>query len=158
MWETIRGLHLSPENKVTSTTSAMQMLLQLTQPDMANVVYNLLDVSVPKHEIINHIETATKEAYALGDDYSYICSKALLLDAIEVSTLENKTEIMLAIKEELLNLTYVSFPDTAIKYADELVAHYEPIDTAKTINILGLMSVAFETTGNYLASIAKKTG
>ena len=153
LWEIVRNLNLSPENRVTSITSAMKTLVQLTQPDMTNVIANLLDVSVPKHEIINYIEQATKEAYCVGDDYSYVYSKTLLLDAVEVSTLENKADIMLAIKEELVNLTYVSFPDIAIKYADELIAHYEAVDTAKTINILGLMSVSFEITGNYLAAV-----
>ena len=47
----------------------------------------------------------------------------------------------------------MTFPDTAIRFADELVSYYEPIDTAKTIDILGLMTVAFEGTGNYLAAI-----
>ncbi|MCR4881657.1 MAG: zinc ribbon domain-containing protein [bacterium] len=153
IWETVRNLQLSPENKVTSVTSAMKTLVQLTQPDMATVIHNLLDVSVPKHEIIGYIETATKEAYTVGDDYSYICSKSLLLDAVEVSTIENKADIMLSIKEELLNMTYMTFPDTAIKFADELIAHYEPIDSAKTIDILGIMSIAFENTGNYLAAV-----
>ena len=153
LWEIVRNLNLSPENRVTSITSAMKTLVQLTQPDMTNVIANLLDVSVPKHDIINYIEDATKEAYSVGDDYSYVYNKTLLLDAVEVSTLENKADIMLAIKEELVNLTYVAFPDLAIKYADELIAHYEPIDTAKTISILGLMSVAFELTGNYLATV-----
>ena len=153
MWETVRNLKLSPENKVTGVTSSIKTLVQLSMPDMATVVHNLADVSVPKTEMINYIEQATKDAYAVGDDYSYIYHKTLLLDAVEESTIENKDAIMLSIKEELVNLAYITFPDTAIRFADELVSYYEPLDTAKTIDILGLMTVAFENTGNYLAAV-----
>ena len=71
----------------------------------------------------------------------------------DLSALENKEEIMLSVKEELVRMAYRTFPDIAIKYADELFAHYDTIDEAKTIDILGFMSVSFEITGNYLAAI-----
>ena len=153
VWEIVRNLQLSAENQASGVKITLNTLLQLTMPDMSPVVKNLLDISVPKYEILNYIEQATKDAYAVGDDYSYIYHKSILLEGVELSTLENKNEIMLAIKEELLNLTYITFPDTALKYADELLSYYEPVDTAKTIDILGLMSVSFETTGNYLAAV-----
>ena len=153
IWETVRNLKLSPENIASSTITTMKKLVELTAPDYASVVKNLLSAGLPKHEIMQHIEQATKDAYSCGDDYSYVYHKILLIEAVEVSNLANKNDIILDIKEELVNLTYMSFPDTAIKYADELIAHYESVDVAKTINILGLMSVSFEMTGNYLAEL-----
>jgi len=153
LWDIIRNLQLSPDNKVSGVTNTIKVLLQLTMPDMATVIHNLLNVSVPKYEIINHIEQATKEAYCIGDDFAYIYYKSLLLEAVELSTIENKDAIVLSIKDELINLTYISFPDVSIKYADDMLTYYEPIDTAKTISILGMMSVSFECTGNHLASI-----
>ncbi|MCQ2958385.1 MAG: tetratricopeptide repeat protein [Candidatus Gastranaerophilales bacterium] len=131
----------------------MDTLCQLTAPDMASVVDNLLSINVPKYEIINKIDQAAKEAYIIGDDYSYVYHKTLLLEAVELSTLENKDEIALAIKEELFNITYKTFPDQAIKFGDELYDYYKDIDEAKTLDILGIMSVAFEESGNYLAAV-----
>lgn len=153
LWETIRYLDLNEENKITNIKIAMDTLTQLSMPAMSTVVFNLLDAKMSKYEILNYIEQTTKEAYSVGDDYSYVYFKTMLLEGVELSAIENKNEIALAIKEELLNLTYITFPDTAIKLADELLSHYEPIDTAKTIDILGLMSMSFEITGNYLATI-----
>lgn len=153
MWESIRNLELTEENKYNGITSTIQALTQLTSPDMANVVHNLLTVSVPKYEIVAQIEQATKEAYGVGDDYSYIALKDLLIESIDVSNLENKTQIIAAIKEELLNITYQNFPNKAIKYGNDLINYYEQIDEVKTINILSLMSIALENIGNYTASI-----
>ncbi len=153
VWETIRNLPLSDDNKFTGTTNTMNTLVQLSNPEMAEVVTNLLSVSVPKYEIINYIEQATKDAYCVGDDYSYIYYKMMLLEAIDLSTIENKNDIMLAIKEELLNITYLSFSDKAVKFAEDLYNYYKDIDDAKTIDILGIMSVAFENIGNYIAGL-----
>lgn len=153
LWEAIRYLDLNDENKINNIKIAMDTLVQVSMPSMSTVVFNLLDAKMSKYEILNYIEQATKEAYSVGDDYAYVYFKTMLLEGVELSAIENKNEIAIAIKEELLNLTYMTFPDTAIKLADELLAHYEAIDTAKTIDILGLMSMSFEITGNYLAAI-----
>lgn len=153
VWETIRNLQLSEENQKAAVTAITNTLMQLTMPDMADVVENLLSVSVPKYDILNYIEQTTKEAYCIGDDYAYVYYKSMLLEAVDLSTLENKQAIQIAIKEELLGITYMTFPDKAIKYAEDLYVYYSEIDEAKTIDILGVMSVAFENIGNYLAAI-----
>jgi len=153
LWETIRNLPLSEDNKLTTTKTIINTMTQIASPDMAEVVENLLTVSIQKYDILNYIEQATKEAYCLGDDYSYVYYKSMLLEAVDLSTLENKTAIELAIKEELVGITYTTFPEQAIKYGEDLYAYYSENDEAKTIEILGILSVAFENIGNYVATI-----
>ena len=91
VWETIRNLQLSEDNQQAAVKSIMNTLMQLSLPDMADVIENLLSVSVPKYDIINYIEQATKEAYCLGDDYAYVYYKTMLLEAVDLSTIESES-------------------------------------------------------------------
>ncbi|MDD3593422.1 MAG: zinc ribbon domain-containing protein [Candidatus Gastranaerophilales bacterium] len=153
IWTVVRNLELSPENKNFSLITATNIIAKATTGGFPLVVKNLEDAQTPPAGLLSFVESAAKEAYIAGDEVSYIYYKKKLLEIVEQSEYENKTEILLSIKEELARMTYLAHSEESVSYFKDLITHYEPVNTPKTIELLGFMSRAFENFGNYTVAI-----
>ncbi len=153
LWETVRNLDLDEDNKKSSLLLTTNTLCKLSVPDMPVVIKNYTEAMLPAQELLSFIEYAAKEAYVIGDDKAYVYYKDLLIETLKDTQSENKEGFIIALKEELGRLLYNINPEKAIGYLSEILDFYESRDAAKTLEILDLLSIAFENTGNYIVAL-----